>query len=484
MSFKWEEEQKDEVTQKVNEEIQQTISQDQSEAKPEQKQVLEQKPEPKLEPRPRPKTELNSDLAQGSRSGGAELKKAVTDFEMKSVKRGQLVNATVVQVKNDGLLVDVGQKSEGFIPKAEATSKDDLELSAQYKPGDSILARVVKIGEDDGMIILSKKRADFEHIWEKLQEYKEKKEVIPTMATKAVKGGLLVDVGVPAFVPRSQIDMNRNADPTKWVGKELRVRIIEVDRPTRRVVCSQKEVLEIDRERRKNEFISNLKVGEIYEGIVVGLVEFGAFVDLGEGVEGLIHLSELSWGGRKTPQQLLKKKQKVNVKVIKIAGDEGRISLSLRQAQPHPWELVPYKYSVGDEVDGSVVRLLKFGAVIELEEGVSGLLHISQVANHRVERMDTEIHEGQTVKCKILEIRVPDRKIRLSIKATLPEEQRPERRRRQPEMTEEDQYLREFQQENNNEQGIRYISENDLERENQNIYNVQTIKDNSKEEEK
>jgi len=191
-------------------------------------------------------------------------------------------------------------------------------------------------------------------------------------------------------------------------------------------------------------------------------------------VEGLIHLSELSWGGRKTPQQVLKKRQKVNVKVIKIAGDEGRISLSLRQAQPHPWELVPYKYSVGDVVEGTVTRLLKFGAVVELEEGVSGLLHISQVSNHRVERIDTEIKEGQTVQCKILEIRVPDRKIRLSIKATLPEEPRPERQPRKrfnAYEDEEEQYLREFAQESA-DPSVRLISENDLERENREVFNV------------
>ena len=402
------------------------------------------------------------------------MEKAVNDFEMKSVKRGQLVNATVVKVTSDGLLVDVGQKSEGFIPRAEASTRDDVELASTFKTGDVIQCRVVKIGDDDGMIILSKKRADFELVWDRLKEAKDNKEILTTVATKAVKGGLLVDVGVPAFVPRSQIDLNRNADPTKWVGKELKVRIIEVDRPTRRVVCSQKEVLEEDRERRREEFISNLKVGEIYEGTVVGLVEFGAFVDLGEGVEGLIHLSELSWGGRKTPQQVLKKRQKVNVKVIKIAGDEGRISLSLRQAQPHPWELVPYKYSVGDVVEGTVTRLLKFGAVVELEEGVSGLLHISQVSNHRVERIDTEIKEGQTVQCKILEIRVPDRKIRLSIKATLPEEPRPERQPRKrfnAYEDEEEQYLREFAQESA-DPSVRLISENDLERENREVFNV------------
>ncbi len=420
---------------------------------------------------PQEKKEVQPEVVK---SESSRLEKAVNDFEMKSVKRGQLVNATVVKVTSDGLLVDVGQKSEGFIPRAEASTRDDVELASTFKTGDVIQCRVVKIGDDDGMIILSKKRADFELVWDRLKEAKDNKEILTTVATKAVKGGLLVDVGVPAFVPRSQIDLNRNADPTKWVGKELKVRIIEVDRPTRRVVCSQKEVLEEDRERRREEFISNLKVGEIYEGTVVGLVEFGAFVDLGEGVEGLIHLSELSWGGRKTPQQVLKKRQKVNVKVIKIAGDEGRISLSLRQAQPHPWELVPYKYSVGDVVEGTVTRLLKFGAVVELEEGVSGLLHISQVSNHRVERIDTEIKEGQTVQCKILEIRVPDRKIRLSIKATLPEEPRPERQPRKrfnAYEDEEEQYLREFAQESA-DPSVRLISENDLERENREVFNV------------
>lgn len=406
-------------------------------------------------------------MSASEQSDHAQMKSAL-DFDLKALDRNQLIEAFVVKVMDDGLLVDIGQKSEGFIPRAEIETHGE-PLSKLYKTGDKVSCKVVKTSDDEGNIILSKKRADFELIWDKLSELKDKGEVIETQGRKAVKGGILVDVGVTAFVPRSMIDLNRNTDPAKWVGKLMKVRVIEVEKPTRRVVCSQKEILESERDRRRKEFIDQLQVGEIYEGTVVGLVEFGAFVELGEGVEGLIHLSELTWGSRKTPQEVLKKKQKVNVKVIKKSDDEGRISLSLRQAQPHPWDLVPYKYSVGDVVEGTVTRLLKFGAVIELEEGVSGLLHISQVAHHRVERIDTEIHEGQKVQCKIIDIRVPERKIRLSIKATLPAPERQPRFRRQEQTeSEEDQYLREFAREGS-DRSVRVMSESDLERENINV---------------
>ncbi|HOO97127.1 MAG TPA: S1 RNA-binding domain-containing protein [Caldisericia bacterium] len=408
----------------------------------------------------------------------AQMNQAILDIDMKSVHRGEVMDATVVKVTPDGLLVDVGQKSEGFIPRGEITLQDPTgDMSKEFNIGDVVRCKVMKTGADDGMIFLSKKRADFELIWDRLDDAKDRKEILSTKATKAVKGGLLVDLGVTAFVPRSLIDLRKNTDPKKWVGKEMRVRVIEVDRPTRRVVCSQKDVLEEDKDLRRNEFIKNLQVGEIYEGKVVGLVEFGAFVDLGERVEGLIHLSELTWGSRKTPQEVLKKGEKVNVKLIKIAEDGNRISLSLRQAKPHPWELVPYKYSVGDEVDGIISRLLKFGAIVDLEEGVSGLLHISQITHHRVERVDSEIAEGQTVKCKILEIRVPDRKIRLSMKALTEAPPRPQRKKRVYEMSEEEKYLKEFAQEGG-DPSVRFLSESDLERENLDVLEAVDVSNN------
>ncbi|MEZ4812267.1 MAG: S1 RNA-binding domain-containing protein [Caldisericia bacterium] len=294
--------------------------------------------------------------------------------------------------------------------------------------------------------------------------------MLSTTGTKAVKGGILVDLGVTAFIPRSLIETRKNADPKKWIGKEMRVRVIEVDRATRRVVCSQKEVLEEEKNTRRHEFIKNLEVGELYEGKVVSIVEFGAFVDLGEKVEGLIHLSELSWGSRKAPKDLLKKGEGVTVKLLKIADGGDRISLSLRQAKPHPWELVPYKYSADDVVEGTISKLLKFGAIVELEEGISGLLHISQIAHHRVERVDSEIAEGQKVQCKIIDIQPEERKIRLSMKALLDAPERPPRKRRfENEPTEEEKYLQEFAREGGADSSVRFMSESDLERENRDV---------------
>ena len=405
------------------------------------------------------------------------MSEAISDIETKNMKRGDILDASIVKVTPDGLLVDVGQKSEGFISVREISRNNpDIPLDEEFHPGDTVRCKVMKTGDDDGTLLLSKKRADFELIWDRLNEAREKKEILSTTGTKAVKGGILVDLGVTAFIPRSLIETRKNADPKKWVGKEMRVRVIEVDRATRRVVCSQKEVLEEEKSGRRHEFIKNLEVGELYEGKVVSIVEFGAFVDLGEKVEGLIHLSELSWGSRKAPKELLKKGENITIKLLKIADDGNRISLSLRQAKPHPWELVPYKYSADDVVEGTVSKLLKFGAIVELEEGISGLLHISQIAHHRVERVDSEISEGQAVKCKIIDIQPEERKIRLSMKALLDAPDRPQRKRRFNEPTEEEKYLQEFAREGG-DPSVRFMSESDLEKENRDVLEAVSLND-------
>lgn len=420
----------------------------------------------------------SDDIDEGNEFIRSVMSEAISDVEGKSAKRGDIMDAKIVKVSPDGLLVDVGQKSEGFIAVKEISRMNpELPLEEEFSPGDTVRCKVMKSGDSDGTLLLSKKRADFELIWDRLSEAMEKKEILSTTGKKAVKGGILVDLGVTAFVPRSLIEMKRNSDPKKWIGKEMRVRVIEVDRSTRRVVCSQRVVLDQEKTDRRGAFIENLEVGELYEGKVVSIVEFGAFVDLGEKVEGLIHLSELSWGSRKAPKEVLKKGDKVTVKLLKIAQDGERISLSLRQANPHPWELVPYKYQADDIVEGIVRKLLKFGAIVEVEEGISGLLHISQIAHHRVERVDSEISEGQTVKCKVIDIHPEDRKMRLSMKALIDPPARPDRKRRfRREQTEEEKYLQEFAKEGG-DPSVRFMSESDLEKENRDVLEAVKLQD-------
>jgi small subunit ribosomal protein S1 len=412
------------------------------------------------------------------------MSEAISDVEGKPIKRGDIMDATIVKVSPDGLLVDVGQKSEGFIAVKEISrTNPELPLEEEFSPGDTVRCKVMKSGDSDGTLLLSKKRADFELIWDRLSEAMDRKEILSTTGKKAVKGGILVDLGVTAFIPRSLIEMKRNSDPKKWIGKEMRVRVIEVDRSTRRVVCSQRVVLEQEKSSRRDAFIENLEVGELYEGKVVSIVEFGAFVDLGEKVEGLIHLSELSWGSRKAPKDVLSKGDKVTVKLLKIAQGGERISLSLRQANPHPWELVPYKYQADDVVEGTVRKLLKFGAIVEIEEGISGLLHISQIAHHRVERVDSEISEGQTVKCKVIDIHPEERKMRLSMKALIDPPARTERKRRfRREQTEEEKYLQEFAREGG-DPSVRFMSESDLEKENRDVLEAVKLQEEKEKEE-
>lgn len=355
-----------------------------------------------------------------------EIKKITEDYLPRKFKKGEIIKAIVVKVEDDGALVSVGRKFETYIPLKELTKEKGVSAKDIVKEGEEIDVYVVRSEGPTGDLVLSKRRADYEKVWRELKEAYENKREIEGTVTRVVKGGLLIDLGLPAFLPRTQIELDivKKKDLSNYLNKKLKVKIIEFDREIRKIIVSRRVILEEEKERERKEYFYQLKEkeGEIVVGTVVGIVEFGVFVDLGKGVEGLIHLSELTWGPRKPAREVVRKKQKIRVKILKVDPEEEKISLSLRQTKPHPWDNIEERYPVGTIVKGKVIRFLPFGAVIELEEGVTGLIHVSQISLKKIKKPEEALQIGQEVEAKVVELKPEDRKMRLSIKALFEEE--------------------------------------------------------------
>lgn len=355
-----------------------------------------------------------------------EIKKITEDYLPKKFKKGEIIKAIVVKVEDDGALVSVGRKFETYIPLKEITKEKGVSAKDIVKEGEEIDVYVVRSEGPTGDLVLSKRRADYEKVWRELKEAYENKREIEGTVTRIVKGGLLIDLGLPAFLPRTQIELEivKKKDLSNYLNKKLKVKIIEFDREIRKIIVSRRVILEEEKERERKESFYQLKEkeGEIVVGTVAGIVEFGVFVDLGKGVEGLIHLSELTWGPRKPAREVVRKKQKIRVKILKVDPEEEKISLSLRQTKPHPWDNIEERYPVGTIVKGKLIRFLPFGAVIELEEGITGLIHVSQISLKKIKRPEEALQIGQEVQAKVVELKPEDRKMRLSIKALFEEE--------------------------------------------------------------
>lgn len=332
-----------------------------------------------------------------------------------ALSEGQIVRGKVVYVGKDNVLVDVGYKSEGTIPLDELSHRP-VEMPEQVvNIGDEIDVYVLSVEGKEGGLVLSKKRADEENAWKSLQSAFETGEVIEAPVTEQVKGGLVVDVGVRGFVPASQVERGYVSDLAKYVNGKVRVRVIELDRGKHRAILSQKVVLEEEYARRREQTWAELEEGQVRTGVVKSITDFGAFIDLG-GVDGLLHVSEMSWGRVGHPSEVLKEGETVKVKVLRLDREKQKISLGLKQVLPDPWDTVEGKYPVGTVVTGKVVRLVSFGAFVQLEPGVEGLVHISQMADHRVNTPDEVVSEGQTVKVKVIKVSGKERRISLSLK--------------------------------------------------------------------
>ncbi|WP_421572814.1 30S ribosomal protein S1 [Slackia exigua] len=339
----------------------------------------------------------------------------LTDFD-----EGDLVKGTVVQIEHDEVLLDIGFKSEGVIPSRELSIRKDADPSEIVALGDEIEALVLQKEDKEGRLILSKKRAEYERAWINVEEKFKAGEAVTGEVIEVVKGGLIIDIGLRGFLPASLVDLRRVKDLDMYLGTELEARVIEMDRNRNNVVLSRRVLLEEGRKNERAEILSKLTKGMRLKGTVSSIVDFGAFVDLG-GIDGLVHISELSWNHVNHPSEVVKVGQEVEVEVLDVDLSRERISLGLKQTTPDPWIKLVESYPVGSVIDGKVTKIVPFGAFVELGSNVEGLVHISEMAPRRIETPAQVVKVGQEVKVKVMEVNPDRRRISLSMKAAAEE---------------------------------------------------------------
>ncbi|MEX0850471.1 MAG: 30S ribosomal protein S1 [Gaiellaceae bacterium] len=337
------------------------------------------------------------------------------DSSFPEINEGEVVHGIVVRVDKDEVLVDIGYKSEGVIPVAELTIRRSVNPADEVSVGEEIDALVLTKEDTEGRLILSKKRARFELAWKRIEGAAESGEPVNGKVIEVVKGGLILDLGVRGFLPASLVDIRRVQDLDEFLGKELRCKVIELNRSRNNVVLSRRAVLEDERKEMRQAILDRLSPGDVIEGQISNIVDFGAFVDL-DGMDGLIHISELSWSHVNHPSEVLDIGQTVKVKVLDIDRDRQRISLGLKQTQSDPWQQVLDSYREDDVVEGRVAKVVTFGAFVEILPGVEGLVHISELAAHHVENPREVVAQGQAVNVRVLEIDGDRRRLSLSLK--------------------------------------------------------------------
>src|ERR1051325_2899821 len=337
------------------------------------------------------------------------------DSTFPTINEGEVVHGTVVRVDKDEVLVDIGYKSEGVIPVSELSIRRSVNPADEVALGDEIDALVLTKEDAEGRLILSKKRARFEMAWKAIEKAAESGDPVNGRVIEVVKGGLILDLGVRGFLPASLVDIRRVQDLDEFMGRELKCKVIELNRSRNNVVLSRRAVLEDERKEQRQQILDRLQPGDVVEGQISNIVDFGAFVDL-DGMDGLIHISELSWSHVNHPSEVLEIGQTVQVKVLDIDRDRQRISLGLKQTQNDPWQQVLDKYGEGDVVEGRVTKVVTFGAFVEILPGVEGLVHISEPAAHHVDTPREVVSQGQAVNVLILEVDGERRRLSLSLK--------------------------------------------------------------------
>ena len=342
------------------------------------------------------------------------------DGTITAFDEGDLVTGTVVKIEHDEVLLDIGFKSEGVIPSRELSIRKDVDPSEIVALGDEIEALVLQKEDKEGRLILSKKRAEYERAWNRVEEKFNAGENVEGEVIEVVKGGLILDIGLRGFLPASLVDLRRVKDLTAYMGTRIEARVIEMDRNRNNVVLSRRVVLEEARKAERSEILSKLQSGMRLKGVVSSIVDFGAFVDLG-GIDGLIHISELSWNHVNHPSEVVKVGQEVEVQVLDVDLNRERISLGLKQTTEDPWRTLVKKYPVGAIVEGTVTKLVTFGAFVDLGDGVEGLVHISEMAPRHIETPAQVVKVGDVVKVKVMEINPERRRISLSMKAAAAE---------------------------------------------------------------
>lgn len=328
---------------------------------------------------------------------------------------GDLVTGTVVQIEHDEVLVDIGFKSEGVIPLKELSIRKDASPEDVVTVGETIECLVLQKEDKDGRLVLSKKRAEYEHAWKRVEDLFNNGEVVEGEVIEVVKGGLILDIGLRGFLPASLVDLRRVHDLNSFLGTKVEARIIEMDRNRNNVVLSRRAILEEARRAERGEILSKLQSGMRLKGTISSIVDFGAFVDLG-GLDGLIHISELSWNHINHPSEVVKVGDEVEVEVIEVDLNRERISLGLKQTQEDPWVALAEKYPVGNIVDGTITKIVPFGAFVDLSDGVEGLVHISEMSATRLDSPSQVTKVGETVKVKVMDVDLERRRISLSMK--------------------------------------------------------------------
>ncbi len=346
--------------------------------------------------------------------GGMSLEDAIAGTIVE-FEDGDIVKGTIVKVDKDEVLLDIGYKSEGVIPSRELSIRHDVDPGEIVTIGDEIEALVMTKEDKEGRLVLSKKRAQYERAWGTIEQIKEKDGVVSGPVIEVVKGGLILDIGLRGFLPASLVELRRVRDLQPYVGRSLEAKIIELDKNRNNVVLSRRAWLEETQKEQREEFLENLKQGEVRRGTVSSVVNFGAFVDLG-GMDGLVHVSELSWKHVDHPSSVVQVGDEVEVQVLDVDLDRERISLSLKATQQDPWQEFANSHQVGELVYGRVTKLVPFGAFVQVGDGIEGLVHISEMAAHHVEAPEQVVTPGEELWVKIIDIDLDRRRISLSIK--------------------------------------------------------------------
>lgn len=379
---------------------------------------------------------VQTEITQESQTAGEQQTTAEQDEFLEGLekvvrlKKGQPVVGTVVQVTEDDVCVNIGYKSDGIIKRNELSLKD-INPKEHFAVGDEIDAEVINLNDGEGNVLLSRRRIEKKQRWVQMREKVGSDEEYKCTVRKAVKGGVTTRIeGYSTFIPASHLSLKYVEDLSEFEGKELLVTIIDSDKKQERLVASHKSVLLKEQREKEKEIWNSFNKGDTISGIVKRLTDFGAFVDIG-GVDGLLHISDLAWGRVKHPSDIVSEGEQLELLVLSVDPENKKISLGYKQLQPKPWDAVPERYNAGDIVKGKVVRIVPFGAFVQLEPMVDGLVHISQITKHRLERVEDALRVGDEIEAKVLEVNAEKRKISLSIRALLPEEEHKEEKKEQ-----------------------------------------------------
>ncbi len=374
-----------------------------------------------LEKRPEEQVQVDSQHEEQAPES-AEERMPEDAYLPRKISQGDVVKATVVSIGDDGIMIDVGWKSEGFVPRKELAVDQSRQPSELVKIGDEIEVTVIRSEDKEGNITFSKRRADQLKNWDSIAEAKDNNQTLSGHVTEAVKGGLVVDIGIRAFLPASMVDRRFVNDLSAFVGQEIKVRVVEMEKERRNVIVSRKAVVEEEYAKAKDALWETIQEGEMRHGVVRRLADFGAFVDIG-GVDGLLHISDISYSRIKHPSEMVNVGDELDVMVLKLDRERGRISLGLKQTQPEPWQAAAAELQAGDVVEGKVVRITPWGAFINIKPGLDGLVHISELANRHVAKVEDVVNVGETVQAKVLDVDIERKRLSLSLRALIADQE-------------------------------------------------------------